>query len=111
MPPAGSYSSEGQMVAANASGATDRFSAQQPKGYLLVVFSNANGHVLKFAIRRQNGDTAYDKSVTLGAHPSWSVLRGHIEDFPIQGSLTPGPYRLDLTIDNSAAGSYPFAVE
>jgi hypothetical protein len=110
-PPTGSYPGEMQMRAANASLATDRYGAQQVNGYLLILFSNGDPHKLKLTINRQTGENMYGRDVPISAHPSWSLARGTWATFPIQNSLTPGRYALELMIDDLPAGSYPFTVE
>ena len=64
------------MRAANASLATDHYSAQQANGYLLVLFSNGDPHKLKLTLNRQTGENMYTRDVSISGHPSWSSARG-----------------------------------
>lgn len=110
-PPTGTYPGEMQMRAANASLATDRYSPQQVNGYLMILFSDGDPHKLKLTVNRQTGENVYTRDVSISAHPSWSLARGTWATFPIQNSLNPGRYALDLMIDDRPAGSYPFIIE
>jgi len=100
-----------QMRSANAAVATDRFSREQVEGYLLIMFSNGDPHRLKLTVNRETGETMYTRDASISAHPSWSLARGTWATFPIQNSLTPGRYALELMIDDQPAGSYPFMVQ
>jgi hypothetical protein len=110
-PPPGTYQSEMQMMAVNASVATDHYSTQQVNGYLVVLFSDGDPHKLKLTINRQMGENMYTRDVTVSAHLIFSSARGTWATFPIHNSLNPGRYALELMIDDRPAGSYPFIVE
>lgn len=110
-PPAGTYQGEMQMMAVNASLATDRYSTQQVNGYLSVIFNGGDPHKLKLTVNRQTGENMYTRDVSISAHLTFSSARGTWATFPIQNSLNPGRYALELMIDDRPAGSYPFIVE
>ena len=99
------------MRSVNASMATDRYSREQVEGYLLIMFSNGDPHKLKLTVNRQTGETMYTRDVSVSAHQRWSLARGTWATFPIQNSLTPGRYAVELVIDDQPAGSYPFTVQ
>jgi hypothetical protein len=91
---------------------TDRFDAQQSRGYLYVVFNDNRAHTLQFTVNHAETETVYMTSSRvetkgrLGS-PQWY---GTSAWFQIAGLLRSGDYVLDLTIDDLAAGKYPFTV-
>ena len=91
---------------------TDRFDAQQSRGYLYVVFNDNSAHTLQFTVKRAETGAVYMTSARMETKgrlgsPQW---HGTSAWFQIDGRLRPGDYVLDLTIDDLAAGKYPFKV-
>ena len=92
---------------------TDHFDAKQDRGYLYLVFNDRNDHtMLQFTVRGALTGVAYIKTsrVQLTGKPGSATWRGYSQWFQIAGRLAPGPYVLDLIVDDRAAGAYPFTV-
>jgi hypothetical protein len=91
---------------------TDRFDAHQQRGYLYVIFNDNGAHTIQFTVKRVDTGAVFatlprmETKGRLGAQ-QWHGASAH---FQIAGRLRPGDYVLDLTIDDLAAGKYPFTV-
>jgi hypothetical protein len=77
-----------------------------------IIFKDHNPHTMQFTVTNSETGREYIKAprgehVALTRSGSWS---GHSFWFQIAGRLPPGKYFLNLTIDDQAAGKYPFAV-
>lgn len=91
---------------------TDRFAAQENRGYLYVVFNDNRAHTIQFTVKHAESGTVYITSSLMETRgrlgsPQW---HGTSAWFQIAGRLRPGDYVLDLTVDDLAAGQYPFTV-
>jgi hypothetical protein len=91
---------------------TDRFDAQQSRGYIYMIFSDKSPHTAQFTVADAKTGKEYIKApnrdlVSISREGRW---RGHYFVFPIAGRLPPGQYVMNLTIDDQPAGKYPLAV-
>src|SRR6266581_5922830 len=103
----GLYDSDMQFGGAS----TDRFDAQQSRGYLYVVFNDHAGHVMQFTIRNTETGASFTSSrMEFTGTPKPGDWRTLSAWFRIAGRLSPGGYVLDLTVDGHAVGQYPFTV-
>jgi hypothetical protein len=91
---------------------TDRFDTRQERAYLYMVFSDGRPHTYQFTVKSVDGGFVKHRSqrVELTGTPKDVTWRGYSHWFGIMGSLSPGDYVLELTIDDRAAGVYPFTV-
>jgi hypothetical protein len=89
---------------------TDRFDAQQNRGYLYVVFNDNTAHTLQFTVKHAETGTVSMTSSRMETKRRPGALQWTSAWFQIAGLLRPGDYVLDLTIDDLAAGKYQFTV-
>jgi hypothetical protein len=91
---------------------TDRFDAQQSRGYVYIFFTDKSPHRAGFTVAASETGREYIKVpnrelISLSREGTW---RAHYFVFQIAGRLPPGKYVVNLTIDDEPAGKYPFAV-
>src|SRR5438034_5649760 len=91
-PPFATFPTDLEMLAALSRMATDRFNAQQTEGYVNVVFSNPDSHLITVALQRQTGENIYIRTHDIEARPQFWQARGVWVTFPIRGRLVPGRY-------------------
>ena len=91
---------------------TNRFDAQQARGYLHVIFSDVHAHTIQFTVRHALTDALYIKSsqMQVSGRPGSATWRAYSPWFQIAGRLLPGPYILDLIVDDQPVGAYWFTV-
>jgi hypothetical protein len=91
---------------------TDRFDAQQARGYLYIVFNDHNDHTFRFRVWNSETGGVY---ITSSRMEVMGTVRpgdwhGIYAWFQIAGRLRPGSYLLELAVDDRPAGTYPFSV-
>src|SRR5262245_45823725 len=91
---------------------TDRFDAQQSRGYVYIFFTDKSPHRAAFTVTAPETGREYIKVpnrelISISREGNW---RAHYFVFQIAGRLPPGKYVVNLTVDDEPAGKYPFAV-
>ena len=91
---------------------TNRFDAQQARGYVHVIFNDSAAHTMQFTVRHALTDVIYITSsqMQVPSRPGSATWRPYSPSFQIAGRLGPGPYVLSLTVDDQPVGAYWFTV-
>ena len=104
----GTYQSE-EMVGGTP---TDHFDAKEDRGYLYLVFNDGNAHTYQFRVTKVDNGAVLHRTARMEVPATTRPVQwqSYSHWFAIAGWLSPGAYVLELTIDDRAAGVYPFTV-
>ena len=91
---------------------TNRFDAQQARGYLHVIFNDVHAHTMHFTVSHALTGALYIKTpqMQVPGRAGSATWRPYAPWFQIAGRLSPGPYILDLIVDDQPVGAYWFTV-